>query len=173
MPGKPVKTKPSAASMCYSGQWAFNRFLFVLLIVSHSTWGNRIETDWNGPGRRTLIRLTTKAKAGYITLAFNRWRQTYGKPTPFEKEGRHVELGDRPIFTVFHTVSVMVTIVLLSVCIKLLWAMLQDLWHFKICFALMRWRILICQINNILDKTDIPVWFSFSLLFREMYHIRV
>ena len=72
MPGKPAKTNPSAATMCFTGQRAFNRFLFALLIVSHSTLCYNTKTDRDGPGGRTLIRMTTKAGAGYSTLASNK-----------------------------------------------------------------------------------------------------
>lgn len=51
MPGKLAKTKPAAATMCLIGQWAFNRFLFAILIVSHSTSCYNRKTGWDGPGR--------------------------------------------------------------------------------------------------------------------------
>ena len=70
--GKLLKTKASAANMCFTRQWAFHRFLFALVIKSHSTWCYNTKKDWDGPGGRTLITLTTKVKAVYRTWGWKK-----------------------------------------------------------------------------------------------------
>lgn len=48
MSGKPEEAKPSAANMCLAGQRAFNRFLFPLLMGSHSTCCYNTKIDKTG-----------------------------------------------------------------------------------------------------------------------------